>query len=50
VVQIGRIVRLQSNFMAYSDAFYVMGVALLLAIVAVLLMRKASGGAAAGAH
>jgi DHA2 family multidrug resistance protein len=50
VVQIGRIVRMQSNLMAYSDAFYVMGVALLLAIVAVLLMRKASGGAAAGAH
>jgi DHA2 family multidrug resistance protein len=50
VVQIGRIVRMQSNLMAYSDAFYVMGVALLLAIVAVLLMRKLSGGAAAGAH
>jgi DHA2 family multidrug resistance protein len=50
VVQIGRIVRLQSNLLAYSDAFYVMGAALLLAIVAVLMMRKASGGAAAGAH
>jgi DHA2 family multidrug resistance protein len=50
VVQIGRVVRAQANFLAYADAFFVMGAALLLAIVAVLLMRRSAGGAAAGAH
>jgi DHA2 family multidrug resistance protein len=49
VVQIGRIVRAQSYLLAYSDAFYLMGVALLLALVTSLTMRKTSGGGA-GAH
>ncbi|HEY2132610.1 MAG TPA: DHA2 family efflux MFS transporter permease subunit, partial [Acetobacteraceae bacterium] len=50
VVQVGRIVRAQAYFLAYADAFFVMGAALLMAIVAVLLMRKAGGAGAAGAH
>ena len=49
-MQVGRIVRAQSYFLAYADAFFVMGVALLIAIVAVMLMRKAGGAGAAGAH
>jgi DHA2 family multidrug resistance protein len=49
VVQIGRTVRAQSYLLAYSDAFYLMGAALLLALVTSLAMRKSSGGGA-GAH
>jgi DHA2 family multidrug resistance protein len=48
-VQIGRIVRAQSYLLAYSDAFYLMGAALLLALITSLAMRKTSGGGA-GAH
>jgi DHA2 family multidrug resistance protein len=49
VVQIGRTVRAQSYLLAYSDAFYLMGAALILALLTSLAMRKASGGGA-GAH
>ncbi len=49
VVQIGRAVRAQSYLLAYSDAFYLMGGALLLALATSLAMRKSSGGGA-GAH
>jgi MFS transporter, DHA2 family, multidrug resistance protein len=49
VVQIGRTIRAQSYLLAYSDAFYLMGAALLLALVTSLAMRKSSGGGA-GAH
>jgi MFS transporter, DHA2 family, multidrug resistance protein len=49
VVQIGRTVRRQSYLLAYSDAFCLMGVALLLALVAAVAMRKTAGGGA-GAH
>jgi DHA2 family multidrug resistance protein len=49
VVQIGRTIRAQSYLLAYSDAFYLMGVALLLAMVTTFAMRKSSGGGA-GAH
>jgi DHA2 family multidrug resistance protein len=49
VVQIGRTIRTQSYLLAYSDAFYLMGAALLLALLTALAMRKSSGGGA-GAH
>jgi DHA2 family multidrug resistance protein len=49
VVQVGRTIRAQSFLLAYSDTFYLMGVALLLALVTSLAMGKASGGGA-GAH
>jgi MFS transporter, DHA2 family, multidrug resistance protein len=37
------------NLLAYSDAFYLMGAALLLALVTSLAVGKSSGGGA-GAH
>ena len=46
VVQIGRIVRAQSCLLAYSGAFYLMGAALLLALITSLAMRKSCGGGA----
>jgi DHA2 family multidrug resistance protein len=49
VVQIGRTIRAQSYLLAYSDAFYLMGAALLLALLTALAMRRSSGGGA-GAH
>jgi DHA2 family multidrug resistance protein len=49
VVQIGRTVRAQSYLLAYSDAFYLMGVALVLALITSAGMRKSSGGGA-GSH
>jgi DHA2 family multidrug resistance protein len=49
VVQIGRTVRDQSYLLAYSDAFYLMGAALLLAFATAFAMGKSSGGGA-GAH
>ncbi|HEY0421870.1 MAG TPA: DHA2 family efflux MFS transporter permease subunit, partial [Rhodopila sp.] len=50
VVQIGRTIRAQSFLLAYSDAFYLMGAALLLALATSLAMRKSSGGGGGGAH
>jgi MFS transporter, DHA2 family, multidrug resistance protein len=49
VVQVGRSVRAQSYLLAYSDAFYLMGVVLLLALVTSVAMRR-SGAGGAGAH
>jgi len=49
VVQIGRTVRAQSYLLAYSDAFCLMGAALLLAFATAFAMRKSSGSGA-GAH
>ena len=49
IVAVGRSVRVQSYFLAYSDTFFIMGCALLLAVVAALLMARATGGGA-GAH
>ncbi len=49
VVAVGRSVRDQAYFLAYGDTFFLMGATLLLAIVAAVLMRRASGSGA-GAH
>jgi MFS transporter, DHA2 family, multidrug resistance protein len=48
VVAIGRTVRAQSYFLAYSDTFFIMGCALLLAVVAAVLMARSAGGATGG--
>jgi DHA2 family multidrug resistance protein len=51
VVAIGLGVRRQATIMAYSDAFYLMGAALVLALVAVLwLKRPAALSAEAAGH
>jgi MFS transporter, DHA2 family, multidrug resistance protein len=46
VVQIGRTIRAQSFLLAYSDAFYLMGAALLLALLTALAMQKSNTGGA----
>jgi DHA2 family multidrug resistance protein len=49
VVAVGRAVRAQAYFLAYGDTFFLMGCALLLAVVAAVLMQRAAGSGA-GAH
>jgi DHA2 family multidrug resistance protein len=49
VVAIGRAIQAQSFLLAYSDAFYLMGSALLLAFATAFAMRKSRGGGG-GAH
>jgi MFS transporter, DHA2 family, multidrug resistance protein len=49
VVAVGRSVQAQAYFLAYGDTFFLMGSALLLAVVAAVLMRR-TAGSGAGAH
>jgi DHA2 family multidrug resistance protein len=48
-VAIGKSVKAQATLLAFGDAFYLMGIAIVLALLAAVLMRKTSGGGA-GAH
>jgi DHA2 family multidrug resistance protein len=50
VVAVGRTVRQQAYIMAFSDTFYLLGVALIVAFIATMLLKKPSGPAAEGAH
>ena len=50
VVAIGRAVQKQSFILAFSDTFFLLGIALILALVAGLLLKKPDHVAADGAH
>ena len=50
VVAIGKIVQKQAFILAFSDTFYLLGVALIVALVAVLLLKKPGTLAGGGAH
>jgi DHA2 family multidrug resistance protein len=50
VIAIGRTVRKQATIMAYGDTFVFMGLALVISFGLVLLLKKSTGGSAAGAH
>jgi DHA2 family multidrug resistance protein len=50
IVAIGHSVQKQAYVMAFSDAFYLLGAALLVALVASLLLKKSDGLQAGGAH
>jgi DHA2 family multidrug resistance protein len=50
IVAIGLRVRQQADIMAFSDTFYLMGAALVAALVATLLLKKADHLHAGGAH
>ena len=50
VVAIGRDVRQEAFLMGYGDTFFLLGIVLTVAVVAVLLLRKADRPAAGGAH
>ena len=49
VVAVGRTVQAQAYYLAFGDTFFLMGSALLLAVIAAVLMRR-SEGSGAGAH
>jgi MFS transporter, DHA2 family, multidrug resistance protein len=49
-VAIGGIVQKQAFILAFSDTFYLMGVALLVGLMAVLILKKTGQLAAGGAH
>jgi DHA2 family multidrug resistance protein len=50
IVAVGKTVQKQAFIMAFSDMFFLMGVALLVALACVLLLKKAQAGGAGGAH
>ena len=50
IVAIGRTVRRQAYVMAYGDTFFLLGVVLLIALVAALLLRKPQLTEAAAVH
>jgi MFS transporter, DHA2 family, multidrug resistance protein len=50
VVAVGRGVRHQAYLMGYGDTFFLLGIVLAIAVVAVLLLRKAAGSAAGAGH
>ncbi|WP_454632364.1 MDR family MFS transporter [Bradyrhizobium cenepequi] len=50
IVAIGRIVQKQAYILAFSDTFYVMGVALIVALFAAALLKKPNAVAGGGAH
>ncbi len=50
IVAIGKIVQKQAFVMAFSDTFYLLGVAMIIALIAALLLRKPDHVEAGGAH
>src|SRR5215470_14105526 len=49
-VAIGKVVQKQAFILAFSDTFYLLGVALIVALIASLMLKKPSHLAAGGAH
>jgi len=49
-VAIGHIVQKQAYILAFSDTFYLLGAALIVALIAVLFLKKAGHASAGGAH
>jgi MFS transporter, DHA2 family, multidrug resistance protein len=50
VIAIGRVVQKQAFILAFSDTFYLLGVALIVALIATLLLKKPDHLASGGAH
>ncbi|MFL5288955.1 MAG: DHA2 family efflux MFS transporter permease subunit [Rhodopila sp.] len=50
IIAIGQSIREQANIMAFSDTFYLIGAALIVAMLASLLLRKPEQMSAGGAH
>jgi DHA2 family multidrug resistance protein len=50
LVAIGQVVQKQAFIFAFSDTFYLLGVALIVALIATLLLRKPGHLESGGAH
>ena len=49
-VAIGKVVQKQAFILAFSDTFYLLGVALIVALIAALMLKKPNHLDAGGAH
>jgi len=49
-VAVGRVIRRQATIMAYGDAFYLIGVVMIVALIAIMLLRKPDHLGGGGAH
>jgi DHA2 family multidrug resistance protein len=50
IVAIGRVVKRQASILGYADTFFLLGIALMLALVATICLRKPDRLSAGGAH
>jgi DHA2 family multidrug resistance protein len=50
IAAIGNVVQKQAYILAFSDTFYLLGVALIIALVATLFLKKPAQLAGGGAH
>ena len=50
IVAIGRLVKRQASIMGYADTFFLLGIALVLALIATMCLRKTGHLRAGGAH
>jgi DHA2 family multidrug resistance protein len=50
IIAIGKIVQKQAFILAFSDTFYLLGAALIVALIAVLLLKKPNTLASGGTH
>jgi len=50
VMLLGRTIQGQSYYLAYGDAFAMLGASMVVGLVATLFLRRVSGPAAPGAH
>jgi DHA2 family multidrug resistance protein len=50
IISLGNAVKRQALVLGFSDTFAVIGIVLVLAAIAIISLRKATGGAAGGAH
>jgi MFS transporter, DHA2 family, multidrug resistance protein len=50
IIALGNVVKRQALVLGFSDTFAVIGVVLVLAAIAIMSLRKTTGGAAGGAH
>jgi MFS transporter, DHA2 family, multidrug resistance protein len=50
VVAVGHIVQKQAFILAFSDTFYLLGAALIVALIAALLLKKPGQAETGGAH
>jgi len=50
IIMIGRTIEVQANYLAYGDAFALLGMGMVLGAIATCFLRRPAGAAAPGAH
>jgi DHA2 family multidrug resistance protein len=49
-IEVGKVIQKQAFILAFSDTFYLLGVALIVALIAALMLKKPGHLDAGGAH